>query len=148
MDFQRGNRLFLLLPPNLHFISFSASSPSFSVNLSSKPPYTLSISPIPEPQLVSNHPIVNTTPPPLTPHTHTFLSHSCLLFLYLQSGPVIIQTVTQSAVCLWMEDFSVENLRVLCYQAILYTACVCDVWINTKKINLTLVFYTCHLNLF
>lgn len=49
MDFQGGNRLFLFLPPNLHFISFSASSLSFSEVLSPKHPLTSTLSLFPLP---------------------------------------------------------------------------------------------------
>lgn len=147
--FGGGNRLFLFLPPNLHFISSSASSLSFSEALSPKCPLTNTLSffpPVPQPRSLSlttrlstqHHCRRHALTSLLTP---THCSHFLILFLvfvlslprselsffffflYMQSGPVIVVLLTHTDVCLWMEG----AFTLLCYRALRYTANVWDV---------------------
>lgn len=131
VDFQGGNRLFLFLPPNLHFISFSASSLSLSKPFPSYQ-HTFFFSPIPLPHPLSTLHRRRDLTSLLTP-TQFYRFHILFLvsvlsfpsrelppppFLYMQSGPVIIHTavdrrrVTKPFIVQWMLTEHPKNNHV------------------------------------
>ena len=129
--FWGGNRLFLFLPPNLHFISSSASSLSFSEALSPKRPPSFALS-LTTRLSTQHHHRRHALTSILTP---THCSHFLILFLvfvlslpssklfffffffpflYMQSGPVIVVLFTHTAFCLWMEGTFCLALLLIC----------------------------------
>lgn len=128
-DFQGGNRLFLFLPLNLHFISFSASSLSQSKALSPSGTH-FHFSSLCPCLTLPQHATATTISPPSSHlqsslvFTFSFLSLFSLFFafsvfvsflfsfLYKQSGTVIFLALTHSVVYVWKEGRVLFNFTL------------------------------------